>query len=178
MSVYTYFAHTIAAQLHYFQVPVIAALNGHTFAGALILALACDYRVMIDGKQRRAWCCMNEIHFGAPWPTSLAAVARTKLTPTALRALALEGHRFTPDEALASGMLDVVADGGSSAAVLEAAKKLAREKAETAKSGAYGLIKVCRHILLRKWANARTERNLSPYARGYCKGIQNSHAIP
>ena len=75
-------------------------------------------------------------------------------------------------------MVDVVADGGSSAAVLEAAKKLAREKAETAKSGAYGLIKVCRHILLRKWANACTERNLSPYTRGHCKGIQNSHAIP
>lgn len=124
------------------KVPVVAALNGHTFAGALILALACDYRVMIDGKERRAWCCMNEIHFGAPWPTSLAAVARTKLGPSTLRALAFEGHRFSPDEALAAGIVDVIASGSSSEAVLDAAKKLAIKKSETSKSGAYGLIKV------------------------------------
>lgn len=98
---------------------------------------------MIDGKERRAWCCMNEIHFGAPWPTSLAAVARAKLTPLTLRALALEGHRFSPDEALAAGIVDVIASGSSSMAVLEAAKKLALSKAETSKSGAYGIIKVC-----------------------------------
>lgn len=33
-----------------------------------MLALVCDYRVMIDGSKRRAWMCMNEVsspfHFG------------------------------------------------------------------------------------------------------------------
>ena len=32
--------------------PVIAALNGHTIAGGCVLALACDYRVMVTGKAK------------------------------------------------------------------------------------------------------------------------------
>lgn len=32
--------------------PVIAALNGHTIAGGCMLALACDYRVMVTGKAK------------------------------------------------------------------------------------------------------------------------------
>jgi enoyl-CoA hydratase/carnithine racemase len=42
-------------------VPVIAAINGHAFAGGLMLSLACDYRVMTDGTKRNAWVCMNEV---------------------------------------------------------------------------------------------------------------------
>ncbi|PAV20337.1 crotonase [Pyrrhoderma noxium] len=125
-----------------FPIPVIAAINGHCFAGGLILALACDYRVMTDGKERRAWCCMNEVHFGAPWPLSLAAIARAKVSNAqTLRKLSLEGHRFTPQEALKEGVIDVVAEGSSSQAVLDAARKLATQRAENAKGGVWGLIK-------------------------------------
>ena len=42
-------------------VPVIAAVNGHTFAGGMALAMACDYRVMTDGSKRNAFICMNEV---------------------------------------------------------------------------------------------------------------------
>ena len=52
-------------------VPVIAAINGHAFAGGLMLSLACDYRVMTDGTKRNAWVCMNEVmHYILPfhWP--------------------------------------------------------------------------------------------------------------
>lgn len=27
----------------------------------MILAMACDYRVMTDGSKRNAWMCMNEV---------------------------------------------------------------------------------------------------------------------
>ena len=46
--------------LRSYQVPTIAAINGHAFAAGFILALACDYRVMTSG---RAWCSMNEVRF-------------------------------------------------------------------------------------------------------------------
>ena len=42
-------------------VPVVAVINGHGFAGGMVLAMACDYRVMTDGSKRNAWLCMNEV---------------------------------------------------------------------------------------------------------------------
>ena len=48
-------------------VPTVAAINGHCFAGGMIFALCCDYRVMTDGERRNAWMCMNEVR--APQPT-------------------------------------------------------------------------------------------------------------
>jgi Delta3-Delta2-enoyl-CoA isomerase len=42
-------------------VPVVAAINGHCFAGGMMLSLACDYRVMTDGSKRNAWITMNEV---------------------------------------------------------------------------------------------------------------------
>ncbi|KAH8118221.1 ClpP/crotonase [Phellopilus nigrolimitatus] len=82
------------------------------------------------------------VHFGAPWPLSLAAVARAKVSDArTLRRLSLEGHRFTPQEALAGGFVDVVAEASSSEAVLTAARTLAAEKAVNARTGAMGSIK-------------------------------------
>lgn len=77
----------------------------------------------------------------------MAALARAKISDQrTLRLLALEGHRFTPQEALSHGIIDAIADGGSSDAVLNAAKKLASEKAQYAKTGVWSLIKVCSDI--------------------------------
>jgi Delta3-Delta2-enoyl-CoA isomerase len=42
--------------------PIIAGLNGHTIAGGCMLALACDYRVMAQGKGKIS---LNEIGLGS-----------------------------------------------------------------------------------------------------------------
>lgn len=40
-------------------VPMVAAINGHAFAGGWILGAGCDYRVMSSGK---CWASMNEVN--------------------------------------------------------------------------------------------------------------------
>jgi enoyl-CoA hydratase/carnithine racemase len=131
----------VLSRLLTFPIPTVAAINGHCFASAFITSLACDYRVMTDGAKRRAWICMNEIAFGAPWPFSFARLLRAKVGDGRVqRKIALEGHRFTPPEALAAGIVDELVPGGTED-VLKRASEIATKQAPNAKSGVWGLIK-------------------------------------
>ncbi|KAI0671547.1 ClpP/crotonase [Trametes maxima] len=122
-----------------FPIPTIAAVNGHAFAGGMALAMTCDYRVMTDGSKRNAWLCMNEIHFGATLPLSLAAVLRAK-APNAqvLQKIVLEGYRFTPQEALSVGLVDRIVAGNTEVVVAEA-QALAEGVSGFAQTGAWGV---------------------------------------
>jgi len=106
-----------------------------------MLALVCDYRIMTDGSKRNTWLCMNEVHFGAPWPLSFAAVMRAKVTDARVhRKIALEGHRFTPSEALEAGILDHIVNGNTEV-ILAKAEELAGTVSSHAQEGVWGLIK-------------------------------------
>ena len=48
---------------HRYPMPTIALINGHAFAGGLMLAMFHDYRVM---NPHRGYLCLNELDFGAP----------------------------------------------------------------------------------------------------------------
>ncbi|KAJ7116365.1 ClpP/crotonase-like domain-containing protein [Mycena epipterygia] len=124
-----------------FPIPTICAINGHCFAGGFMLSLACDYRVMIDGSKRNAWLCMNEVDFGAVWPHSFAGVLQAKIGDAQVRRkIALEGHRFSPKEALDAGILDHIVSGNT-AAVLAKAEDIGLAVGVKAQSGVWGLIK-------------------------------------
>ncbi|KAG8904657.1 hypothetical protein FRB99_001377 [Tulasnella sp. 403] len=128
----------ILIRLLTFPIPTIAALNGHAFAAGFMLTLACDYRLMTSGK---AWACMNEVHFGAPFPRSFAAIMQEKVrSPAVIRSIALEGHRFSPKEALQAGIVDQLVDGGSKA-LFEKALVFAQTITPNASTGVWGLIK-------------------------------------
>ncbi|KDQ15244.1 hypothetical protein BOTBODRAFT_31897 [Botryobasidium botryosum FD-172 SS1] len=130
--------HPVLTRLMSFPIPTIAALNGHTFAGGMLLALSCDYRVMTSGK---AWCSMNEIHFGAPITACTAEILRAKIrSPNVLRACILEGRRFTPQDALANGLVDEIVDG-KSADILHKAGEFARRVEGCAVTGVWGIMK-------------------------------------
>lgn len=142
-----------------FPIPVVAAINGHAFAAGFLLSLASDYRVMTCGK---AWCSMNEITFGAPFPPSMAAILKYRHpTPQSLRKTCLEAHRWTPTELVAIGMVDQLSEEPNTQSVLKAAHALAKQKAPLAQTGVWGLLKrdLAREVLL---AASVDERRIMP----------------
>lgn len=163
MSTPGFFDHPFTAvfrRLLTFPIPTIAAIGGHAFAGAVSLAMAHDYRVM---NGRRGYLCMNEIFFGAPIPAGMSAVVRAKVHDgQVLRALFLEGHRFSGPEAHAKGLVDFVVPGADhppipadkakdvDAAlpqhVLDAAMKVASKVRPLAAKGAWGINKAVSYV--------------------------------
>jgi Delta3-Delta2-enoyl-CoA isomerase len=85
--------------------PTVAAINGHAIAGGCVLALACDLRVVVD---RGATIGMNEVQVGVPFPAVPLAVTRFALSPAHVREVLLAGLLYTPEEARARGLVDVV----------------------------------------------------------------------
>ena len=113
--------------------PTIALINGHAFAGALMTAVAHDYRIM---NPERGYLCLNEVDFGAPLRPAMAGLFKIKFAPVVYRNLALEGKRWTAKEAAEMGLVDGL--GG-----LEQVLEMVQAKGLTSKgrSGVYGQLK-------------------------------------
>lgn len=85
------------------EVPVVGALNGHTYAGGLLFALAFDERY---ARADRGFLCLPEVQINVPFTSGLAALVMARLAPqVAHRAMAL-AHRFDAASALAAGVID------------------------------------------------------------------------
>jgi enoyl-CoA hydratase len=92
----------LAAAWYSFPRPVVCAVNGHTIAGGMVIALCGDYRVgCTQGKLG-----LTELKAGVPYPAVPIAIVRAELTPAAARVLALRAHLVDPDEALTLGLVD------------------------------------------------------------------------
>ena len=83
---------------------------------------------------------LNEVHFGAPLPAGMCAVARVKMTPRIFHRVAVEGHRFKSQEALDAQIVDGLATSGEE--VVKKAVALAESLAGLSAAGVVGLIKV------------------------------------
>ena len=76
--------------------PTVAGLNGHSYAGGSILALACDERIMAEGDFKFA---LNEVSLGVVLPARMVqAMAAVVPGPTA-RQMFLEGHAWRAQDA-------------------------------------------------------------------------------
>lgn len=103
--------------------PVVAAINGHAFAGGCILALAADRRLMTRGTARIG---MPEVLVGVPFPTVPLEIARYAIASPHLAALVYSGETLLPDAALERGVVDAVVGGDALLdQALAAASKLA-----------------------------------------------------
>jgi Delta3-Delta2-enoyl-CoA isomerase len=86
--------------------PVVAALNGHAMAGGCMLALACDYRVMVDGKARIS---LNEIGFGSSVFAGSVEMLRFWVGSANASSILYSGAMYSANEARNLGLVDEVA---------------------------------------------------------------------
>lgn len=56
--------------------PTVAIVSGHAYAGGMCLAMAHDFRVMLDGGGIKM--CMNEISLGSPIPKGIVEILKCK----------------------------------------------------------------------------------------------------
>lgn len=121
-----------------FPLVTVAAITGHAFAGGMVLALCCDFRVMTSGK---GLLCMNEISFSSPLPNSFAAFLKLRIPhPPHLRDTLL-GRRWTQSQALAAGIIDEIVEAGGSDAVVSRAVEVGQREGVKVAPGPWGMIK-------------------------------------
>jgi len=117
-----------------YPMPTVALLNGHAFAGGLMLALMHDYRIQ---NPHRGYLCLNELVLNVPLKPPMSSVFRQKVpSPHTYRTLVLEAKRFTALEALKEGIVDGLGGLGEALAFVEEMGLVAR-----AQSDVYGVLK-------------------------------------
>ncbi|KAH8816225.1 ClpP/crotonase-like domain-containing protein [Xylogone sp. PMI_703] len=117
-----------------YPMPTVALLNGHAFAGALMLAMHHDYRIF---NPTRGFLCLNELDFGATMRPPMISIFREKIpNPATVRTLVIEAKRFNAKDALEGGIVDGL--GGLNEALEFIAQRKLTEKG---KSGVYGSLK-------------------------------------
>ena len=107
-------------KLHHLPKPLIAAINGHNFAGGAILALACDFRIMAEGEFGFA---VNEIKVGVVIPPAIFKLCADVVGVKNAHHMILTGDPVQSARALEIGLVDELAPA---AEVLNRARELAR----------------------------------------------------
>jgi 3,2-trans-enoyl-CoA isomerase len=108
------------AKITAFKKPLIAAINGHSPAGGCVIALACDARVMAEGRYIIG---LNEVPVGIIVPSPIFELYTHWIGKANATRSLLEGKLFNPEEALAIGLVDEVVKPES---ILTAAERKAR----------------------------------------------------
>ncbi len=112
-----------------FPKPVVAALNGHAIAGGCVIACACDYRIMSDGKGKIG---VPELRVGVPFPPVALEIIRSVVPARFVSRLIYLGALYGPGEALDIGLIDdVVPSENLLAHACDVAERLAAIPSET-----------------------------------------------
>jgi enoyl-CoA hydratase len=97
----------LAMLLFGFELPVVAAVNGHALGGGLVLPLACDVVIATRAECKLG---LTEVVAGVPFPAAPLAVCRYRLSPPVYNDLCLTGRVFGPAEALELGVVDELSE--------------------------------------------------------------------
>ncbi|GAB3953660.1 crotonase/enoyl-CoA hydratase family protein [Kribbella albertanoniae] len=97
---------TVAERLLTFPAPVVIAVSGHAIAMGLFLALSGDYRVGAQGPFKLT---ANEVAIGLTLPLAAVEICRYRLPPPHFDRVVNLAESYSPDLAVAAGILDRVA---------------------------------------------------------------------
>jgi enoyl-CoA hydratase/carnithine racemase len=89
-------------QLLTYPVPAIAAINGHCFANAAIMASAFDFRFM---KSDRGFYCVPEVDINIQFAPAMKTMLLHKYSRPVIYNLMLTGQRLTAPEAEKAGII-------------------------------------------------------------------------
>ena len=97
-------AQELLARIAALDVPTVAAIDGFALGGGLELALACDYRVVVDGYDRTLGLPEVQLGIHPGFGGTVRAVAL--VGPLVALDMMLTGRALSPREALARGLVD------------------------------------------------------------------------
>lgn len=83
--------------------PTVTMLNGHAIAGGLVLALACDYRLGVEGDYKIG---LNEVAIGASYPKVAFEIVRLRLAHARASELLLGAALYPASQAVRLGVVD------------------------------------------------------------------------
>lgn len=112
--------------------PTVAAVGGHAIGAGLVVALACDFRLVAEGAHRLG---LTEVAAGIPYPAAPMVVVRAELDRHTARDLVLSGRIFGPSDPVAARVFDAALPA---ARLQDAAVERARAAAAF---GAYAVVK-------------------------------------
>src|SRR5437763_3680869 len=118
-------SHPAFTQSEHFPKPLIAAVNGHALGGGCELALACDYRLMIDDG--RSTIGQTETNLGVIPGAGGTQRLRRLIGRARATEMIFESTRLKAPEAAAIGLINAALPAeGFQGAVLERARRLAQ----------------------------------------------------
>jgi enoyl-CoA hydratase len=88
--------------------PTIARVAGHAIAGGVILVLACDYRLGVDGDWKVG---TNEVAIGASYPKAAIEIAKLRVTHAQAAELVLGAEIYPARQAVRLGVIHELLPG-------------------------------------------------------------------
>ena len=128
------FLHALDRLLN-LRCPTVAAINGHAIAGGFIFSLGCDLRVVKTGKVKLG---LSEVDLGVGVPAGTQVLLGARTSNQFASRISMQGYLFSPEEALASGYADELADdalAGATALATRLAQKPGNGPAVTKELG-------------------------------------------
>jgi enoyl-CoA hydratase/carnithine racemase len=93
----------LSERLLSFPTPVLVACNGHAIAAGTFPALAADLRIGVEGPYKLG---LNEVKIGLTVPLYVVELARQRLAPRDFNRSLVTAAMYSPEEAVAAGLLD------------------------------------------------------------------------